>query len=70
VIFHPLNMLPVCHGSRGGKSCNDACALGSNTLPGLALLQRIIRVVTGVEPEPNMIEEYRALRESFEEERG
>jgi len=66
VIFHPLNMLPVCHGSRGGKSCNDACALGSNTLPGLALLQRIIRVTTGVEPEPNMRSEYAALRESFE----
>lgn len=70
VIFHPLNMLPVCHGSRAGVSCNDACSLGSQTLPGRALLQRIIRVVTGVEPEPNMRTEYAALREEFEEERG
>lgn len=70
VIFHPLNMLPVCHGSRAGKSCNDACSLGSQTLPGRELLQRIIRVTTGVEPEPNMRAEYRALREEFEEERG
>ncbi len=29
------------------------------------LLDRIIRVTTGREPEPNMSEEYRVLREEF-----
>lgn len=59
VIHHPLNMVPVdC------LKCNSAVIL--NGLPAKALLDRIIRVTTGTEPEPNMRDEYRALRAEFE----
>ncbi len=67
VMFHPLIMLPVCHGTRAGKSCNDSSNLGNRPVEARALIDRIIRVVTGVEPMPNMKDEYRTLREAFKE---
>lgn len=65
VLNHVLNLVPV-----RDLEENDRCNIGNRPVEANALLQRIIRVVTGVEPEPNMREEYRALREEFEEERG
>lgn len=67
VIFHPMNMLPVCHGTKAGKSCNDQCNM--KYLPGHELLQRIIRINTGREAMPNIREYYAELRREFEEKR-
>lgn len=65
VLNHVLNLVPV-----RDLEENDRCNIGNRPVEANALLQRIIRVVTGVEPEPNMRAEYAALREEFEEERG
>jgi len=65
VLNHALNLVPVRNLEE-----NDRCNIGNRPVEANALLQRIIRVVTGVEPEPNMRQEYTALREEFEEERG
>jgi len=65
VLNHALNLVPVRNLEE-----NDRCNIGNRPVEANALLQRIIRVVTGVAPEPNMREEYAELRESFEEGRG
>ena len=65
VIFHPLNMLPVCHGTKAGKSCNDRCSI--KNLPGNELLNRIVRINTGRESIPSLREYYSTLRREFME---
>jgi len=62
IMHHPLNLVPVC-----GLACNDRVNIGNRGAEAKALLDRIIRVTTGAEPEPNMREEYRALREEFDQ---
>lgn len=66
VIFHPLNMLPVCHGTKAGRSCNDRCSI--KNLPGNELLNRIVRINTGREAMPSLREYYEGLRREFMEE--
>jgi len=66
VIFDPLNMLPVCHGTKAGKSCNDRCSI--KNLPGNELLNRIVRINTGRESMPSLREYYSTLRREFMEE--
>lgn len=61
VIHHPLNLVPVLDLRE-----NDAVNIGFDREKAHDLMQRIIRVTTGREPEPNMSEEYRLLREEFE----
>jgi len=65
VLHHSLNLVPVC-----SLKCNSACNIGNRPKEVIALVQRIVRVNTGVDEAPNMSQEYRALRESFEEKRG
>jgi len=67
VIFHPLNMLPVCNKKRAGVSCNDRCNLAGQRVQAHELLDRIIRITTGRESEPDMAYEYELLREEFAE---
>lgn len=62
VMHHPLNLVPVC-----SLRCNDACNIGNRPVEAKALLDRIIRVTTGIEPQPRMRDEYAALREEFKE---
>ena len=57
VINSPLNMVPVdC------LKCNDAVSLGTVGLEGKVLLERIVRIQTGREAMPNMVEFYADLR--------
>lgn len=64
VLNHTLNLVPVCC-----LAHNDACNIGNRPMEAQALLQRIIRVNTGAEEQPDMRSEYRALRKAFEEQR-
>lgn len=65
VIFHPMNMLPACNGTRAGRSCNDRCNLRGQKVAADELARHIIRVNTGLEPMPDMREYYANLREEF-----
>ena len=69
VIYHPLNMLPVCHGTKAGKSCNDQCNIAGQRMQARELLDRIIRITTGRETMPDMRGFYADLRAEFEERR-
>lgn len=60
VIDHPLNLVPV----RGLRE-NDACNIGNRPAEARALLDRIIKIITGRESEPDMRKEYEILREQF-----
>jgi hypothetical protein len=62
VINHELNLVPV-----EKLSCNSRSIL--NFGPAEILLKRIKRVVSGEDPSPDMTEEYRLLREEFEQRR-
>lgn len=64
VINHPLNLVPVC-----GSRENDACNIGNRPAEARALLDRIIKIITGRESEPDMRKEYEILREQFAAER-
>lgn len=65
IIFHPLNMLPACHGEKAGRSCNSRANLRGQYVPMHELIDRITRIVTGREPQPNMRREYEELRRQF-----
>lgn len=60
VLHHALNLVPV----RDLKE-NARVLIHAETEPGRALVARIRRILAGEEPELNMAEEYRALREEF-----
>lgn len=60
VINHPLNLVPV----RDLRE-NSFCNIGNRPMEARDLMERIIRVMTGRESEPDMAEEYARLREDF-----
>jgi len=66
VIYHPLNMLPTCHGSRGGKSCNDACNISFRPRQVESLVAQIKRAIQHPE-ELDLADEYRAIRAKIKE---
>lgn len=62
VVDHPLNLVPV----RNLRE-NDFVNIGFDRQQCHALMERIIRITTGRESEPDMTEEYKLLREEFAE---
>ena len=64
VVNHPLNMVPVLDLNE-----NAACNLAKRRAEAHALMERIIRITTGRESEPDMSHEYAELRRQFAETR-
>lgn len=62
VIDHPLNLVPVLDLRE-----NDFCNLANRRAEAHALCERIVRITTGRESEPDMVAEYRKMREEFAE---
>lgn len=69
VINHPMNLVPTCHGTKAGKSCNDACNIGKQPVKARELLNQIVRINMGRESMPDLAEYYRSVGEEVREKR-